>query len=273
MLLTTNYKMKKIELKDSPPDITVINSNWDWLDTMIKTLHDSTNTWETFKQSGGAVGTLNIVSESSNTSEDKFLTTKDILSLGSDKMGICLDGQSNSLRPFGSQSGLKTLGVPGAEWADAHLSDIGSVKLALNSKANYWQGTWNPVIYCSGGGSNILDDVVTSACHWMRIGSLVMAFFSLEVRSWPTSYTGQTLLIKGIPYPRNTNKFATGVVTRYYGSTNNLQADIISLSGHDTSTSAFWIHRSVTGMGTYGNISINWMNQTFGLAGYIMYSL
>lgn len=32
MLLTTNYKMKKIELKDSPPNIEIINPNWDLID-------------------------------------------------------------------------------------------------------------------------------------------------------------------------------------------------------------------------------------------------
>ncbi|WP_346930293.1 hypothetical protein [Clostridium sp.] len=55
MLTTTNYGLKKIELKDSPPDITVINPNWDLIDQMLKTLHDSTNTWEVFKQSGGTL--------------------------------------------------------------------------------------------------------------------------------------------------------------------------------------------------------------------------
>lgn len=37
---TTNYKLKKIELTDSPADITVLNENWDTLDTEVKE-HDS----------------------------------------------------------------------------------------------------------------------------------------------------------------------------------------------------------------------------------------
>lgn len=32
---TTNYKLKKIELTDSPPDITVINPNWDTIDEKL----------------------------------------------------------------------------------------------------------------------------------------------------------------------------------------------------------------------------------------------
>lgn len=33
---TTNYKFKKPELTDSPPDITVMNPNWDAIDTELK---------------------------------------------------------------------------------------------------------------------------------------------------------------------------------------------------------------------------------------------
>lgn len=40
MLTTTNYKFKKPELTDSPPDITVMNSNWDIIDTNLKKLND-----------------------------------------------------------------------------------------------------------------------------------------------------------------------------------------------------------------------------------------
>jgi len=37
---TTNYKLKKIELSDSPPDITVINPNWDLIDDNLKETSD-----------------------------------------------------------------------------------------------------------------------------------------------------------------------------------------------------------------------------------------
>lgn len=33
---TTNYKLHKIDLDDSPPDITVLNDNWDKIDTKLK---------------------------------------------------------------------------------------------------------------------------------------------------------------------------------------------------------------------------------------------
>jgi len=37
---TTNYDLKKIELTDSPPDITVINPNWATVDTELKAAED-----------------------------------------------------------------------------------------------------------------------------------------------------------------------------------------------------------------------------------------
>lgn len=41
---TTNYKLKKIELTDSPPDITVINPNWDTIDKELKANKDANTT-------------------------------------------------------------------------------------------------------------------------------------------------------------------------------------------------------------------------------------
>lgn len=43
MLETTNYKLKKIELADSPPDITAINPNWDTIDAKLKTNEEQIN--------------------------------------------------------------------------------------------------------------------------------------------------------------------------------------------------------------------------------------
>lgn len=35
---TTNYNLTKIDLTDAPPDITVLNSNWDTIDETLKTI-------------------------------------------------------------------------------------------------------------------------------------------------------------------------------------------------------------------------------------------
>lgn len=56
MQQTTNYKLNKIELSDSPADITVLNGNWDTIDTNLKKLSD-----EKFDKKGGTVsGTVTI---------------------------------------------------------------------------------------------------------------------------------------------------------------------------------------------------------------------
>ena len=44
---TTNYQLKKIELTDSPPDITVLNNNWDTIDEELKSQADALATKET----------------------------------------------------------------------------------------------------------------------------------------------------------------------------------------------------------------------------------
>ncbi|MEG2149095.1 MAG: hypothetical protein RRY24_06700, partial [Clostridiales bacterium] len=41
MLHTTNYNLNKIELVDAPPDITVLNKNWDTLDAKLKICSDA----------------------------------------------------------------------------------------------------------------------------------------------------------------------------------------------------------------------------------------
>ena len=53
MLTTKNYKLKKPELTDSPPDITVMNFNWDIIDEKLFAVIQA---WEKFKTSGGEIG-------------------------------------------------------------------------------------------------------------------------------------------------------------------------------------------------------------------------
>lgn len=38
---TTNYNFHKIDLADSPPDISLINPNWDEIDRLLKSLSDA----------------------------------------------------------------------------------------------------------------------------------------------------------------------------------------------------------------------------------------
>ena len=51
MQTTPNYNLKKIELTDSPPDITVLNTNWDKLDSALvnSTIINDTATGSKYK--------------------------------------------------------------------------------------------------------------------------------------------------------------------------------------------------------------------------------
>ncbi|MCF0149590.1 MAG: hypothetical protein HUJ77_14490 [Clostridium sp.] len=52
MLKTTNYQMNKPELTDSPPDITVLNGNFDIMDEKLFSIIKA---WEDFKSTGGKI--------------------------------------------------------------------------------------------------------------------------------------------------------------------------------------------------------------------------
>lgn len=143
MLTTTNFKLKKIELIDSPPDITVINPNWDTIDANLKQALDRANDWNNFKTGGGTLfGSLSLNSESVNT--DAIKTTKSNLVLRNATVGATLE--ASEFRPItGASLDLGSVAVP---WKDLHLSGYGSIKDKLANmdksigdalgKANDW---------------------------------------------------------------------------------------------------------------------------------------
>lgn len=57
MQKTTNYQLNKIELTDSPADITVINGNWDTIDSTLKEHSDDIDSLEKnkFDKTGGTL--------------------------------------------------------------------------------------------------------------------------------------------------------------------------------------------------------------------------
>ena len=67
MQTTTNYGLKKIELTDSPPDITVMNSNWDTIDAELKEATDHIEESDTHMEDS----TIHV------TSEDKKMCIRD----------------------------------------------------------------------------------------------------------------------------------------------------------------------------------------------------
>ena len=74
MKQTTNYSLNKIELADSPPDITVLNPNFDKIDTELKNLSDgkAPNTHVTTSATSSVLGHVKLsdsVSSTSSTSD------------------------------------------------------------------------------------------------------------------------------------------------------------------------------------------------------------
>lgn len=92
---TTNYNLHKIDLTDAPPDITVLNQNWDIIDTKLMPLDGSRPTSKVlFDRSNGAHGDGGIYK--ANSSGD---ATLQIMDRGSNnKFGILsLNGQNQSI--------------------------------------------------------------------------------------------------------------------------------------------------------------------------------
>ena len=56
MQQTTNYNLNKIELTDSPPDITVLNPNWDTIDTKLKQLENIGVSSKTYQDAEFPIG-------------------------------------------------------------------------------------------------------------------------------------------------------------------------------------------------------------------------
>lgn len=120
MLTTQNFSLKKIELTDSPPDITVLNFNWDTIDMNMKEALDKARSWDEFLKNGGTLmGTLNF-SKDSTATIDEIKTSRDILCFGTSNREVVIE--SKGLRPSLRLSSELSLGRPDIPWKDVHLT-------------------------------------------------------------------------------------------------------------------------------------------------------
>ncbi|WP_346920106.1 hypothetical protein [Clostridium sp. UBA7339] len=147
---------------------------------------------------------------------------------------------------------------------DTHTSE-------LAEKADYKYGTWTPVLYTSGSGSNSIG-ANTTGSTWVRIGNLVIAFYTITVSSYNTAWSSQLILLKGLPYVRDLSKIAFGNVLSYYGVVNTT-ADTLYLKGHTTSGGSYYLERSGIGLNSTGAVQLGWLNQSFGLSGILFYQV
>ena len=119
MLATKNYKFKKPELTDSPPDITVMNPNWDDIDDKLFKVIQA---WEDFKTNGGGIG-----SDISLPTGKKIIVGKTEFYNGAinawannEHFAIHLN-QGKGLIPVDGIDRQNSLGEPQQPWQDVYL--------------------------------------------------------------------------------------------------------------------------------------------------------
>lgn len=129
---TTNYGLHKIDLSDAPPDITVLNDNWDTIDSELTNLkHEQTSCTGT----GGAYE-VSVSGIESLTAGVSFMFTP---SVGSTKASptINVNGLgSKNIRRRISGSTSTTVATGGAGGATNWLSANKPVRLTYDG--NYW---------------------------------------------------------------------------------------------------------------------------------------
>lgn len=94
MLTTKNYKLKKIELADSPPDITVINPNWDVIDNEIKKVNDASGSYA--KKDGSLQTELNAEKLNGKTAKNTPVTVEktDLVGMINETFQYANDGKT-----------------------------------------------------------------------------------------------------------------------------------------------------------------------------------
>ncbi len=146
MQLTTNFKLKKIELTDSPPDITVLNFNWDTIDTNLKEALDKAKDWDTFKKNGGEIKgdvTLKVstdggvkVTNPKGQSVGLLVNTEGWGYLDSNKYGTNKHVILYDEKEFSPNQNITTLGSSSHQWKELYIQDIGALKPHLSGKAS-----------------------------------------------------------------------------------------------------------------------------------------
>ena len=145
MQTTKNYKFKKPELTDSPPDITVMNFNWDTIDEKLFAVIQA---WENFKANGGEIGGIITTAETHYKSESNISYKLQMLDNGFYVLSRFINGvfSENVMRfdtnntninghiiPFNSG---RSIGLPDARWKDLYLINSPNVSSKRELKDN-----------------------------------------------------------------------------------------------------------------------------------------
>ena len=230
MQQTTNYKFKKPELTDSPPDITVFNGNFDIIDEKLFAVIKA---WEDFKANGGEIGgdiTINTDSkidlsqgnlrgEKGNVTleanADNVILIKTKRSTDDREVTITIVNNDSEacVRPNGATGANKVdLGNPTVPFKDIFL---GLPNIATD------------------GHSRLVNGLII---QWGEI--TLTGSNSQSINEWPKfpiSFPTTCINIVGTACSRDSNTNATS--NRFYITRNNNSSFHYRLSGGDTNTS------------------------------------
>ena len=116
---TTNYKLNKIDLTDAPPDITVLNANWDTIDTQLKSLNDKSTSLSKHASSHASGGSDPITPASIGALSTSGGTVNGTLTAGTLKLKdqngfdftIDMDGWEGYVRLFAMNNNTDERGI------------------------------------------------------------------------------------------------------------------------------------------------------------------
>lgn len=165
MLTTENYKFKKPELTDSPPDITIFNDNFDTIDEKLFAVIQA---WEDFKANGGEIGGEITTKAIINKSKSNISYKWEMLDNGFYALNRYINGvfSENVMRfdtantninghliPFNSD---RCIGLNGASWKDIFIGlyqkgTTGHTPLTNNNTLQW--GQWE-IVATSNGVTN-----------------------------------------------------------------------------------------------------------------------
>lgn len=178
MQSTTNFKLKKIELTDSPPDITVINPNWDAIDTNLKEALTKAKDWDSFKKSGGLLmGTMKFTNY--GTGDDGIGTTKAYFNITAkegtgDQVGLLIEtmgGGNGSFHPWAAYKNKVGLGTTTVPWKDIFAGVFGKSRDGYDTLPNGVIIQWGKASFSAntGGGRVTFPLTFPTECYTVLI--------------------------------------------------------------------------------------------------------
>lgn len=183
MLKTTNYQMNKPELTDSPPDITVLNGNFDIIDEKLFAIIKA---WEDFKATGGEVGGPIILPygkifnsgsafliEANDDSSVMLRTTRSSDNRKGDLVINNTDAEYNVRPSSANVSGQMELGSNAFPFKDIYLSGFSKSSNGYTKLPNGFILQWGRMTVSGSAGVNVT--------HPIKFPNAIFSFMAIPV--------------------------------------------------------------------------------------------